>query len=44
MSHNAIRDALFEAVQSAALAPTHEALGVVAGSHSRPADILLPTW
>ena len=44
MRHNAIRDALFEAAQSAALAPTREAPGVVADSHSRPADILLPTW
>ena len=44
MHHNAIRDTLFEAAQSAALAQTREALGVVAGSHSRPADILFPTW
>ena len=46
MRHNATRarDALFEAAQSAALAPTREASGVVVDSHSRPADILLPTW
>ena len=44
MRHNAIRDALFEVAQSAAFAPTREAAGVVADSHSRPADILLPTW
>ena len=45
MRNNDILDALFEAMQSAALAPTHEALGmVVAGSHSRPANILLPKW
>ena len=44
MRHNAIRDTLFDAAQSAALAPTREASGVVAYSQSRPADILLPTW
>ena len=42
--HNAIRDVIFDAAQSAALAPTREAPGVVADSRSRPADILLPTW
>ena len=42
--HDAIRDALFVAAQSAELAPTREAPGVVADSQSRPADILLPTW
>ena len=44
MCHNAICDALFEAAQSEALAPTREASGVVADSLSRPADILLPMW
>ena len=44
MRHNTIRDALFNAAQSAALAPTREAPGMVADSCSRPADILLPTW
>ena len=44
MRHNAIRDALFEAAQSAALSPTREASGVVVDSCSRPADILLPMW
>ena len=42
--HNAIRDILFHAARSAALAPTREAPSVVPDSHSRPADILLPTW
>ena len=42
--HNAIRDVLFSAAQSAALSPTREAAGVVPDSLSRPADILLPTW
>ena len=42
--HNAIRDVLFVALQSAALAPSREASGVVPDSLSRPADILLPTW
>ena len=42
--HNGIRDALFEAAQSAALSPTREAPGLIADSRSRPADILLPTW
>ena len=42
--HNAIRDVLFLAAQSAALAPTREAPSVVPNSQSRPADILLPTW
>ena len=39
-----MRDVLFEVAQSAALAPTREALEMVADSHSRHADILLPTW
>ena len=42
--HNAICDVLFSAAQSAALAPTREAPGLVPGSQSRPADILLPIW
>ena len=37
-------DVLFSAAQSAALAPSHEAAGVVPDSLSRPADILLPVW
>jgi len=37
--HNAVRDVLFTAAQSAALALTREATGVVANSQSRPADM-----
>ena len=42
--HNAIRDVIFNAAQSAALAPTREAPGLVPSSLSRPADVLLPNW
>ena len=42
--HNAIRDVLFNAAQSAALAPTREAPGLVLSSLSRPADVLLLNW
>ena len=42
--HNAIRDVLFNAAQSAALAPTKEAPNIVPGSSACPADILLPYW
>ena len=42
--HNAVRDVLYTAAQSAALAPTREATGVVPDSLSRPVDIFLPTW
>ena len=42
--HNAVRDVLFNAAQSAALAPTKEAPNLVPGSSARPADILLPYW
>ncbi len=38
--HNAVRDVLFSAAQSAALGPTREASNVVPDSMSRPADIL----
>ena len=37
---NAIRDVLFSAAQSAALAPTKKAASLVPGSSTRPADIL----
>ena len=40
--HNAIRDVLFIAAQSAALAPSKETPSLVPNSLSRPADILLP--
>ena len=39
--HNAIRDVVYAAVQSAALCPRKE---VIPGSRSRPADISLPNW
>ena len=42
--HNAVRDVLYTAAQSAALAPSREPTGVVSDSLSRPADILIPTW
>ena len=42
--HNAIRDVLFSAAQSAALAPSKETPGLVPNSLARPADILLPNW
>ena len=42
--HNSIRDAVFSAAQSAALAPRKEAPSVIPGSSSRPADVYLPNW
>ena len=42
--HNAIRDVLFSAAQSAALAPSREMPNMISNSLSRPADVLLPTW
>ena len=42
--HNNIRDVVFTAAQSAALAPSKEAPGLVTGSLSRPADVFLPSW
>ena len=42
--HDSIRDALFSAAQSATLAPRREALSLIAGSSSRPADEYLPNW
>ena len=42
--HNAIRDVLFGAAQSAALAPSREMPNLIPNSLSRPADIFLPTW
>ncbi len=40
--HNAIRDVLFSAAQSAALSPAQETNGLIPESMSRPADIYLP--
>ena len=42
--HDAIRDTLFSAAQSAALAPRKEVPSLIPGSSSRPADIFLPNW
>lgn len=42
--HNSIRDIIFCAAQSAALAPTRERPGLISNSLSRPADIFIPTW
>ena len=44
LRHNSLRDAVFSAAQSAALAPRREAPSLVPGSQSRPADIYLPCW
>ena len=40
--HDSIRDVLFSASQSAALAPRKEVPSLIPGSSSRPADIYLP--
>ena len=42
--HNSIRDAIFSAAQTAALAPRKELPSLVPCSQSRPADIFLPNW
>ena len=42
--HNAIRDVIFNAAQSAALAPSKETPHLLAESATRPADVLLPNW
>ena len=42
--HDALRDTLFSAAQSAALAPRKEVPSLIPGSCSRPADVFLPTW
>ena len=42
--HDGLRDSLFSAAQSAALAPRKEAPSLIPGSSSRPADIYLPNW
>ena len=42
--HDSIRDALFSAAQSAALAPRKEVPALIPGNCSRPADIYLPNW
>ena len=42
--HDSIRDAVFPAAQSAALAPRKEVPALIPGSSSRPADVYLPNW
>ena len=42
--HDSIRDAVFSAAQSAALAPRKEFPALIPGSSSRPADVYLPNW
>ena len=42
--HNSIRDAIFLAAQTAALAPRRELPSLIPGSQARPADIFLPSW
>ena len=42
--HDSLRDTLFSAAQSAALAPRKEVPSLIPRSSSRPADIFLPNW
>ena len=42
--HDTLRDALFAASQSVALAPRKEVPSLIPGSCSHPADIFLPNW
>ena len=42
--HDSIRDALFSAAQSAALAPRKEVPSLIPECSSRPADVFLPIW
>ncbi len=42
--HNAVRDAIHAAAQSAALAPSKETPGLLPGSQARPGDIFIPCW
>ena len=42
--HDSLRNALFTAAQSAALAPRKEAPSLIPGTSSRPADLYLPCW
>ena len=42
--HDSLRDTLFSAAQSAALAPRKEVPSLIPGTSSRPADIFLPNW
>lgn len=42
--HDSLRDAIYSAAQTAALAPRKEVPSLIPGSSSRPADIYLPNW
>ena len=42
--HNSVRDAVYSAAQSAALAPRREVPSLIPGSQSRLADVYLPNW
>ena len=42
--HDYLRDALFSAGQSAALAPRREVPSLIPGISCRPADLFLPCW
>ena len=42
--HDSVRDALFSAAQTAALAPRKEVPSLIPGTSSRPADVYLPNW
>ena len=44
LRHNSLRDAIYTAAQSAALAPRREVPSLIPGSMSRPADVYLPSW
>ena len=44
LRRDALRDALFAASQSAALAPRKEVPSLIPSSESHPADIFLPNW
>ena len=42
--HNALRDAIFSAAQSAALAPRREVSSLIPSSQNHPVDVYLPSW
>ena len=42
--HDSVREALFSAAQTAALAPRKEVPSLIPGTSSRPADVYLPNW
>ena len=44
LRHNSLRDAVFSAAQTAALAPRREVPSLIPETQSRPADVYLPCW